>query len=132
MNVGDYVRNNKGNIAKIIEVERENNWLTVRYDKVFNHATGITYNLIHFKNEEEILEYSHTKSSPNILDILEPMDLLYIDISPDDCGGIVVPRIPETLDELERYIKKIKSGEYILKYVVTHEQLENSMYEVGE
>ena len=72
------------------------------------------------------------KTSPNIIDLIEPMDLLYIDISPDDCGGIVVPRIPETLNELERYIEKIKLGEYILKYVVTHEKLENNMYEVGE
>ena len=80
-----------------------------------------------FANKEDVI-----KSNSNILDILEPMDLLYIDICPDDCGGIVVPRIPETLDELKKYIKKIKSGEYILKYVVTHEQLENNMYEVGE
>lgn len=78
-----------------------------------------------------VLDYI-IKSSSNILELLEPMDLLYVDISPDDCGGIVVPRIPETLDELERYIEKIKSGEYILKYVVTHEQLENDMYKVGE
>lgn len=52
-----------------------------------------------------------------IYDELQPMDILYIDISPDDCGGIVVPRIPETLAELERYIQGFKSGEIILKGV---------------
>jgi len=110
MEFNDYVRTKNG-ISKIVAFY-SNAIFNDKYKRIEN-------NLI-------------IKSSPNILDILEPMDLLYIDISPDDCGGIVVPRIPETLDELKKYIKKIKLGEYILKYVVTHEQLKNNMYEVGE
>lgn len=66
--------------------------------------------------------------SPNIIDLIEPMDLMYIDISPDDCGGIVVPRVPETLNELNEIKEKIKRGECILKGVVTHEQLSKEAF----
>ncbi len=121
LRVNDYVRTECG-IAKIIGTEAQG--LVINLDKA-----------IMIYHPEYIASCTHDeiiKSSPNIIDLLELMDLLYIDISPDDCGGIVVPRIPETLNELEKYIEKIKSGEYILKYVVTHEQLENNMYEVGE
>ena len=130
MNVGDYVRNNKGNIAKIIEVERENNWLTVRYDNIFNHATGITYNLIHFKNEEEILEYSHIKSSPNIIDLIEVGDyvngerITNIGYNRKD-EKIVYYYIPSDYGEDCFEEKDIKS-------IVTHEQFETMKYKVGD
>lgn len=70
--------------------------------------------------------------SHNILELIELMDLMFIDISPDDCGGIVVPRIAETLDELERWKKHISNGYWILKGIVTKEQIESARYEVGE
>lgn len=118
MNEKDYVRTKYGITQYKVYKSNMGNLLCM---PIKNGSQGI------FANKEDVI-----KSNSNILDILEPMDLLYIDISPDNCGGIVVPRIPETLDELEKYIEKIKSGEYFLKYVVTHEQLENNMYEVGE
>jgi len=69
-------------------------------------------------------------ASFDILDIVKPQDLFYVDISPDDCGGIVAPRIPETYHELEQLKDNIKSGTYILKGVVTKENLMKKMYEV--
>jgi hypothetical protein len=57
---------------------------------------------------------------------------MYIDICPDDCGGIVVPRIAETLAEWQAFYKKIKSGEYILKGIVSKEQLQEMTYWVGD
>ena len=70
--------------------------------------------------------------SHNILELIEPMDLMFIDISPDDCGGIVVPRIAETLDELEKWKERISNKNCILKYVLTREQIESARYKVGE
>lgn len=51
---------------------------------------------------------------------LEPMDLLFVDIAPDDCGGIIVPRIPETLSELYDVQARVNSGEIILRGYVKH------------
>ena len=111
MKVGDYVRTNEFGIQKV-------KW---------------------FDNEEPILENGFTalqssgyKSSPNIIDLIEVGDLLYVDISPDDCGGIVVPRIPETKFELDILIKKIKCSAKTLKGIITKEQLESMEYKVKE
>ena len=67
----------------------------------------------------------------NIIDLIEPMDLMFIDISPDDCGGIVVPRVSETLNELNKWKERFASGECILKAVLTKEQIINNWYEVN-
>jgi len=72
-----------------------------------------------------------TKSSSNILDLIEPWDLLYVDIDPDDgYGGIIVPRIAETEAELDRWKTKIINKEWKLEGVVTKEILEENIYEV--
>lgn len=71
-------------------------------------------------------------ASFDVIDLIEPQDLMYIDISPDDCGGIVVPRVAETLNELNTWKERLSSGEYILKGVVTHEQLSDIVFKVGE
>lgn len=68
------------------------------------------------------------KSSPNILELLEPMDLMYVDIDNGYEEGIIVPRIAETQNELDEYIAKIKNGTWILSGVVTREQLERGVY----
>ena len=97
---------------------------------------GNTY--IQFKQPNGLLITMNTKflddekASHNILELIEPMDLMFIDISPDDCGGIVVPRIAETINELEQWKERISNKNCILKYVVTREQIESSRYKVGE
>ena len=76
--------------------------------------------------------YNIKKASHNIIDLIEPMDLMFIDICPDDCGGIVVPRIAETLRELNDFKERFASGNCILKGVVTKEQIKANTYWVGE
>lgn len=97
---------------------------------------GNTY--IQFKQPNGLLITMNTKflddekASHNILELIEPMDLMFIDISPDDCGGIVVPRIAETINELEQWKERIFNKNCILKYVLTREQIESGRYKVGE
>lgn len=70
-------------------------------------------------------------ASFDVIDLIEPQDLMYIDISPDNWGGIVVPMVAETLNELNTWKERLSSGEYILKGVVTHEQLSANVFKVG-
>ena len=119
MRVNDYVRTH-GYIDKIININdfREPSMKYALEQPSWN-------NDVIFIGEEDI-----TKSSPNILKLLEPMDLLYVDIDGGFEGGIIVPRIPETQNELNGFIEFIKSGQWILKGIVTHEQLKSRVYEV--
>ena len=74
-----------------------------------------------------------SKASNDITDLIEPQDLMYIDIDPKDgWGGIVVPRIAETLNELKKWKDRIKSGECKLVSVTTHESIESISYKVGD
>ena len=124
MKVGDYVRTKHG-IGKIIGYV--DNYFNFFYQcwVVDNDIGPYIRQTINYLLEKDIV-----KTSSDILDLLQPMDLMYIDISPDNCGGIVVPRIPETYCELEQIINEIKLGNYILKGVVTKEQLTENMYKV--
>ena len=108
MNVGNYVRTKNGKIIKI-------------KDKHYSYLFETEYRE----------EYKVIKSSPNTLDLIGVGDLMLIDISPDNCGGIVVPRIAETQAELDEFISKIQKGEYILEGVLTKEQIENQVYWLG-
>lgn len=121
LKVGDYVRTKKGIIGKIITIG----------DKII--TIGMGYVGIKFNDDACFVEKEDIiTASDNILDLLAPMDLMYIDVSPDDCGGIVVPRIAETLNELEKLKERIMLGECILKGIVTKELLEQNTYRVGE
>lgn len=71
----------------------------------------------HWLNDEEIAAIDEPFRD------IEPMDLLFVDISPDDCGGIIVPRIPETLDELYDVQARVNRGEIILRGYVKHEHI---------
>lgn len=83
-------------------------------------------------NNEVTADKYIIKASHNIIDLIEVMDLMFIDISPDDCGGIVVPRIAETINELEQWKEHISNGYWILKGIVAKEQIESARYKVGE
>lgn len=120
MEIGDYVRANARTLKKFVGITK-----CESEDKNYWYCEDLT---IYKKYAEDY----NFKSSPNIIELLEPMDLLYIDIDGGFEGGIVVPRMAETQDELNGFVEFIKSGHWILKGVVTHEQLENNMYKVGE
>jgi hypothetical protein len=70
-------------------------------------------------------------ASYELMDLIEAGDLMYIDISPDNYGGIVVPRVAETQNELDKWKQRFASGECILKAVLTKEQIINNWYEVS-
>lgn len=108
MKVGDYVRTKYGRIYKI----------------------GDIGNFIY--SEDGVIIQGIIKSSPNIIDLIEVGDLVYIDISPDDCGGIIVPRIAETEKELFSLKFSMQNEDYILKSITTHEQIESMEYKVKE
>lgn len=147
MKIGNYIRTDKGYIAKISDFKEHytkgkrlfkgeviENFLLLD-NKQCEIIESIDYSIPPCYPSDEELEKikSHIiKSSPDILDLLKPMDLLYIDTDNDYAGGIIVPRIAETYCELKQIINEIKLGNYILKGVITKEQLENCMYKVGD
>ena len=115
MKVGDYARTYDGVIGKIIDDNLAQE--ETRYEIDYNNK------LYYYRQI--------AKSNSNIIDLIGVGDLMFIDISPDYCGGIVVPRIAETQAELDEFISKIQKGEYILEGVLTKEQIENQVYWLG-
>lgn len=113
LEVGMYVRTEKKGICRII-----------------GFASSLIDDYIENEKGSMIPKDEITKASHNIIDLIEPMDLMFIDISPDDCGGIVVPRVAETEAELKKYKKDFASGWFVLKGVVTREQIEAMAYKV--
>jgi hypothetical protein len=138
MKVGDYIRNKYG-FAKFVKIEQntlgddlyvfDNNicWFT---DNEGNERKDMPLTNRIFVTPQ--IELDKVRQSSNIEDLIDALDLLFIDISPDDYGGIVVPRIAETERELEIWKKKFKSGEYILKGVVPKEVIATYTYWIGD
>ena len=118
INVGDYVRGFRG-INKVMKIEPYN-------ESYFYYTDGKNNN----EGKPFYFERHITKHSKDIMDLIECQDLLYIDISPDNCGGIVVPRIAETQEELNKIISNIKNGVWILKEIVTKEQIKSNAYTI--
>ncbi len=122
MRVGDYFRLKKGIIGKITkDLGKDGGYKNMNHylsDNIWFYSTWS-----HYVYQEDV-----KKSSKDALELLEIDDLLYVDISPDDCGGIVVPRVAETENELKIFKGYIKTGQWILKGIVTKEQLEMSCY----
>lgn len=114
MKIGDYVRTKYDGIQKIVKVT-ENNCFYRTCTAGFDYHTSL--------NDDDIVQLS-----TDILDLIYPGDLLYIDICPDDCGGIVVPRTTETQNEVDEYKERIRSGKYILKGILTREQIKDNYY----
>ena len=121
MEIGDYLRTKTG-IHKIFRINYSATVWKYHCDKKPTGEWDSSYEYV------RVCDYDVIGSSKDIIDLIEPMDLMYIDISPDDCGGIIVPRIAETVNELAIIKEKLKRGEYILKGVVTHEQLSKGAF----
>ena len=112
---GDYIRTYDGFIGKVKSIE----------------PIELGYNHYCFENtfiEKFDIDIKLVKRDP--IDLIEPQDLMYIDIDNDYAGGIIVPRVAETMWELERYIDRLKNKEVTLVSIVTHEQLNNCMCKV--
>ena len=122
-----YVRNWYGRIAKIEYIEDNtaycDDWLYQSYE---DHIT-----FINLDDEDDIDEI--LKTSYNITDILEIGDYVNghevkdIDYAFDDIAlNVKNPRIVPYIDNIKNaYIDNIKS-------VITHEQMEQMAYKVGE
>lgn len=123
MKIGDYVRTIKG-FGKVEKIE------ILKKDTIIYLDSGITIDYITKDFTKDELNKMYP-SSPNIIDLIQPLDLLFVDISPDDCGGIVVPRIPETISELNNFKERIKKGYWVLKSILTKEQIESMKYRLG-
>ena len=104
----------------------------IEYNAGIDNETYIALDNDEDKNRRWTEDWLIGEPSFNIIELIEPMDLMYIDISPDNCGGIVVPRIAETLNELDKWKERFSNGSCVLKGVVTREQLENNIYRIGE
>ena len=120
LKINEYFRTPYGKIGKITDIPK--------HSVYFDDGFSIEHEFI--ECGRDIMK--ELESTPDISDLVAVGDLMFIDISPDDCGGIVVPRIAETLAEEQNYNKKFKSGEYILRGIVPKEKIESMTYWVGE
>lgn len=123
---GYYIRTIRGIIAKIVKRlgkdEVYKNMEHYEIDKLIKNPGNLSDYIIY---KDDIV-----KSSNNIVDLMGLQDLIYVDIDDGYEGGIIIPRIAETQAELDKFKENIKSGWWILKGIVTHEQLENMVYKV--
>lgn len=122
----DYVRFIDGSINKVEKVKNNN----VTFENYWNVPNLCNIETCDMVIHSSLVRYLADNISSDILEILKPMDLMLLDISPDDCGGIVVPRIAETQAELEEYKDKIRKGMYVLTGVVTRENIKNNIYKL--
>ena len=137
MKAGEYVRNCYGRIAKIEYIEDNiaycDNWLTQQYE---DHI-----DFINLKDEEDLDEI--IKSSPNIIDLVEYMDLLWLEhpiklyditiglFNPVRCDGFTTFEDGTHCIILNMdYIVDIKDLK--IKGIITHEQIESMEYKVKE
>lgn len=110
--IGEYIKTDSNLIARVIGFYNDQ-----------------SYELdIEFENEYVIYDYNVLTHSKDILDLIECQDLMYIDISPDNCGGIVVPRVAETLAELDSFKEKIRNREYSLMGIISGKKILEEAY----
>ena len=114
-----YIRTKEGKIDKVLEINTED------FDEPAVRLASYPIGMYQG-------EFGYKKANYDLLELIEPQDLMYIDISPDDCGGIVVPRIAETLNELDKWKERIRSGECSLVTVATSQQINEIYYEVSK
>ena len=110
MKVGDYIRVDNGCICKVLDY-------TDISDNDFYVNTDSEYNVIY--------KSWIVKSSPNIIDLIEVGDYV---------NGVEVENIDDEwitmTDTKVPILKSIANG--MIKSVITHEQMEQMAYKVGE
>jgi hypothetical protein len=122
----EYIRTIKGNICKVLSIREKHRFMTASGHPSVTPERYFVDNSKQYTISKPYIK----KHSFDIIDLIEVGDLVYVDISPDDCGGIIVPRIAETERELIDLKFLIKNKDYILKSIITHEQIENMEYRV--
>lgn len=116
--VNEYVRTNKGNIGKVVEIRLGFNKDTQLYQDVYMLDNGLW----------TILEYivNHSKQ---LIDLIENKDILKVRID----KTIMFFGIDEGTSDIKykEIIKSIENGECELLEILTHQQFEANCYKVG-
>lgn len=116
LNIGDYVRTKRGQIGKLKKIE------DINCEIEFN---GIWRDLI--------LKENIIKSSPNIIDLIEVGDILYLEESDDiACMFFRDIYLVKNEDNLLHIIDDIKNKKCKIISIVTKEQFESMEYKVGD
>ncbi len=130
MNVGDYVRTKDGYIYKIEDGEEfYEDYVNVGIGTILD-IDGIWVDKAHFQyvDKREIV-----KSSPNIIDLIEVGDILYLEESDDiACMFFKDIYLVKNEDNLLNIIGDIKNKKCNLISIVTKEQFESMEYKVGD
>ena len=116
INIDMYIRTKDGIIAKVDYIDDN----TIFFDKDLYRSYGDSINFLEKDNLEKIV-----KASYNIIDILEKGDYV---------NGVEVINIDDewiTMSDMQvPILKSIANG--LIKSVITHEQMEQIAYKVGE
>ena len=118
--VNDYVRTDKGEIAKLTSIAKETLGETLGANE---------YRSIGFCNTEPYVYGNIVKHSKQLIDLIENKDVLKVRIDKtimvfgmdEDTSGI----------KYKELIENIKNGEYELLEILTHEQFEANCFKVG-
>ncbi len=130
MEIGDYVRTKDGYIYKIEDGEEfYEDYVNVGIGTILD-IDGIWVDKAHFQyvDKREIV-----KSSPNIIDLIEVGDILYLEESDDiACMFFKDIYLVKNEDNLLNIIGDIKNKKCNLISIVTKEQFESMEYKVGD
>ena len=128
MKIGDYIRINNGQIAKIIKIKEYKKWSNIIYTDIL-----IDFHEDRCCNENEVNEEDILKSSPNIIDLIEVGDYvngyLVTDISLDAYKNKIIFVGQRKIEESGYYRSYYNSQ---IKSVVTKEQFSSMEYRMGE
>lgn len=121
--VNEYVRTNKGNIGKVVEIRLGLNKNTELYQNVYMLDNGLW----------TILDYI-VKHSKQLIDLIEVKDIIKYRIdnisTTLETKGYIEGIVDVSDEEMLQRIKNQKS--YKILEILTHEQFEQNSYKVGE
>lgn len=124
--VGEYVRTKKGNIGKVIDIDKRNYWI----DRYIRKESGIPYEFLEKNNEQ--LKNNIVKHSKNIIDLIEKDDFINgrLVLQVDYKNKNVCLLIP--FSDTNANTNIMWYGFEDIKTILTHEQFENNIYRIGE
>lgn len=118
--VNEYVRTDRGEIAKVTSVAKE----------TLEEILGANeYRSIGFCNTEPYVYGNIVKHSKQLIDLIENKDVLKVRSD----KTILFLGIDECTSDIKykELIESIKNGEYELLEILTHEQFEANCYKIG-
>ena len=122
MKVGDYVRTNKGNIARIVKITD----LTIICDRIVYPSRNFGFNK---QLRKESLERLQVKSNSNIKELIKAGDFIEYETTFDDGSKT---KYLEILND--KRLKELKSSSECckVKSIITKEQFSQMKYRIGE